>query len=509
MVNFIERHGEKIAGVLSCLDRVVITGTLPDICHADAATRYLFNHKVRIFDYTQFAEPLRDQIRNHAEKLAADHGLTIEFLRNRDVRKEDRIQELLQRRGRHPGLVHIFSAMEPCASFQPWYDKATGKTFLKYKDGKCLHYYFYFIDPMLGLCYLRVPTWAPFRLQFYFNGHNLLAYKLGLEGINHRLNDNAFVAIDDWQRAQALAQTIPVPVLHRKLDQLARAYCPVIAQFPSGVHWSLMQVEYATDLVFYRQDVLGPLYEALSRTAIHAVKCEQVATFLGHRLTDSYEGEIGNDFSTRLQGTRIKHYMGPAAIKMYDKFGLVLRVETTCNDVTFFKHHRRVEHRDGSWEMKLAPMKKSIYSLPDLMRLLGDANRRYLEFLGALDDPTAGVKRLEKIAERVHDDGRSYRGFNLFDGDDLDLFQAISRGQFTISGFRNRDLREWLPGRTAAQLARTIKRLRTHGLLKKIGKRYKYYLTTLGRTVVTTALKLRELFIIPSLNEPATLGAKS
>jgi hypothetical protein len=159
--------------------------------------------------------------------------------------------------------------------------------------------------------------------------------------------------------------------------------------------------------------------------------------------------------------------------------------------------------------MKLAPMKKSIYSLPDLMRLLGDANRRYLEFLGALDDPTAGVKRLEKIAERVHDDGRSYRGFNLFDGDDLDLFQAISRGQFTISGFRNRDLREWLPGRTAAQLARTIKRLRTHGLLKKIGKRYKYYLTTLGRTVVTTALKLRELFIIPSLNEPATLGAKS
>jgi hypothetical protein len=102
-----------------------------------------------------------------------------------------------------------------------------------------------------------------------------------------------------------------------------------------------------------------------------------VATFLGHRLTESYEGEIGNDFSTRLEGTRIKHYMGPAAIKMYDKFALVLRVETTCNDVTFFKHHRRVEHRDGTWEMKLAPMKKSIYSLPDLMELLDASNRRY------------------------------------------------------------------------------------------------------------------------------------
>jgi hypothetical protein len=503
MVNFIERHVEKIAGVLSCLDRVVITGTFPDICHAEAATRSLFNHHIRIFDYTQFAEPLRDQLRSHAEKLATDSGLTSEFLRNHDVRKEDRIQEILEQRGRHPGLVHIVSAMESCPSFQPWHDKTTGKTFLKYKDGKCLHYYFSLIDPMPGLCYLRVPTWAPFRLQFSFNGHNLLAHKLDLEGIGYRMIDKAFVAINDWQRAQVLARTISVPTLHRKLDQLARTYCPVIAQFRSGVHWSLMQVEYATDLVFHKQDVLRPLSESLSRTAIHAVKCEPVATFPGHRLTDSSEGAIGNDFSTRLEGTRIKHYMGPAAIKMYDKFAPVLRVETTCNDVTFFKHHRRVEHRDGSWEMTLAPMKKSISSLPDLMGLLDDANRRYREFLGTLDDPTAGVKRLEKIAEPVHDDGRSHRGFNLFAGDDLDRFQAVSRGQFTISGFRNRDLREWLPGHSGAQLGRMIKRLRAHGLLKKIGNRYKYYLTKLGRTVVTTALKLRELFIIPSLNEPA------
>ncbi len=197
MADFIERHSEKIAGVLSCLDRVVITGTLPDICHANAATRYLFNHHIRIFDYTKFAEPFREQIRNHAEKLASEDGLTIEFLRNRDVRKEDRIQEILEQRGRHPGLVHIFSAMETCSSFQPWHDKATGKTFLKYKVGKCLHYYFYFIDPMLGLCYIRVPTWAPFRLQFYFNGHNLLAHKLDRDGVGYQMIDNAFVSIDE------------------------------------------------------------------------------------------------------------------------------------------------------------------------------------------------------------------------------------------------------------------------------------------------------------------------
>lgn len=58
---------------------------------------------------------------------------------------------------------------------EPWHDKKTGRTFLKPDSGRCLHYYFYFLDTVWGLCYLRVPTWCPFRLQCYFNGHNYLA----------------------------------------------------------------------------------------------------------------------------------------------------------------------------------------------------------------------------------------------------------------------------------------------------------------------------------------------
>jgi hypothetical protein len=152
MVDFSERHAEEIAGVLPCWDRLVSTGTLPDICHAQAATSYLFHHQIRIFDSTRFAEPRRDQIRHHAEELAADHGLTIAFLRNRDVRKEDRIQEILDQRGRHPGLVHILSALAACPSYEPWHDQATGKTFLRSQDGKCLHCSCSFRDARLGLC---------------------------------------------------------------------------------------------------------------------------------------------------------------------------------------------------------------------------------------------------------------------------------------------------------------------------------------------------------------------
>jgi hypothetical protein len=85
------------------------------------------------------------------------------------------VKELLDKRGGNTGLVRIFSAMEPCSTYKPWHNKQTGKTYLVPDDGKCLHYYFYFVDEELGLCHVRVPTWLPCRLQIYFNGHNWLA----------------------------------------------------------------------------------------------------------------------------------------------------------------------------------------------------------------------------------------------------------------------------------------------------------------------------------------------
>jgi hypothetical protein len=441
---------------------------------------------------------LRDQVRQNAQRLAEEAGLSIEHLRHSNVRKESLVREILKKRGTHEGLVCIFSAMEACPSYKPWHDKPSGRTFLKADTGKCLHYYFYFIDKDLGLFFLRVPTWAPFRLQFYFNGHGLLEAALRKRQIEARMLDNAFIHVADWLLAQRLAEQLKPQLLHRKLDRYARQFCPAIALFESGYHWSLMQVEYATDIVFRRQQELAPIYEALVRTAIHAVKAEDVAVFLGRKLYGQYRDELGNDFQTRIQGTRIKHYMGKAAIKMYDKHGLILRIETTVNDVSVFKHHRRVEHRDGSWEMKTAALKKSIYSLPALIELMRASNRRYLEFISSLDDPSCALKDVEKIAVAVREGERSLRGFNLFAGDDLDVFQTLVRGEFNISGFQNKHLAQRLQ-KAGRQVSPLLKRLRAHGLIKKIGHCYKYYLTALGRRVAATALRLREMTIIPSL----------
>ena len=222
-----ERYADRLAGVLSCYDRIVVTGTLPTVCYADGMTGFLYARGIRIFDYPGFAMGLREGVREVAARLAATAGAEIEHISKSHIRKEAVVAKVLERRGDHPGLVHVISAMEACSAYKPWHDKATHKTYLRPDSGKCLHYYFYFMDRELGLVYLRVPTWAPFRLQFYCNGHSWLARKLTSKGIGYTMADNAFVHIDDWALAQALADTLSPDQLHRTLDRYARLYCPV------------------------------------------------------------------------------------------------------------------------------------------------------------------------------------------------------------------------------------------------------------------------------------------
>ena len=156
------RYSENLAGVLSCYDRIVITGTLPGACFAEGMTSFLVSRGIRIFDYPQFALPLRERVRDTAQTLAAEHGATIEHIAKAHVRKEAVVAKVLEARGDAPGLVHVISAMETCGTYQPWHDKASGRTYLRPDITKCLHYYFYWMDRELGLIYVRVPTYCPF-----------------------------------------------------------------------------------------------------------------------------------------------------------------------------------------------------------------------------------------------------------------------------------------------------------------------------------------------------------
>jgi hypothetical protein len=214
----------------------------------------------------------------------------------------------------------------------------------------------------------------------------------------------------------------------------------VLDVFAQSYHWSFMQVEYATDLVFRTPAILKPLYEQLSRQAILTVKAERVATFLGHKITAQLAQQIGSQFATRIEGPYVKHRLGKSSIKIYDKFGLVLRLETTTNDVSAFKHYRKVEHRQGPTTRALAPVRKTMYSLKDLREILLGCNRRYLEYLSSLNDFSAGIRALDRLTQPRPVNGRNVRGLNFFNRAEHTLLAALQRPGFNIAGLRRADL---------------------------------------------------------------------
>jgi hypothetical protein len=130
--------------------------------------------------------------------------------------------------------------------------------------------------------------------------------------------------------------------------------------------------------------------------------------------------------------------MGKSSIKMYDKFSKILRIETTTNNVGFFKHYRKVEHRNGESSMKNAPLKKNIYSLSFLAELFKASNRRYLEFISAFDNKETRRRNLDKITKTKQVKNRNYKGFNLISDTDLALLLTVLRGEYNISGSETR-----------------------------------------------------------------------
>ena len=195
-----------LPGVLSCYDRIVMTGTLPQVCYAAGYDKLSFDAQAFRFSITR-ALPSRCAIaiRARAAELVAAPGIEIEHLAKAHIRKEDVVAKVIARRGDHPGLVHVISAMEACASYKPWHDKASGRTFLKPDAASACTTTFTSSIRWSACVICGCRPGVPFRLQFYCNGHGWLARRLTLPGSALPWPTMPFVRIEDWEAAQQLA----------------------------------------------------------------------------------------------------------------------------------------------------------------------------------------------------------------------------------------------------------------------------------------------------------------
>lgn len=511
MREFIAKFGGKITGSLECFDRVVFKGHLRAISFAEGMEKLLSRHHLRIKDFGPFVKAQSDQLMQHAKRAAAREGRPYQYLARR-IRKEDEARRIAQRDGLTKGLVCVFSELESCPSFKVAF--AENRPRLRAASRKCLCVYYYFLHPELGLIHVRQQTWFPFVVQIAVNGHEWLARQMQRRGLAFEQIDNAFVHLANPGQAQALADRFASLNWPATLSRLAAYANPLLKSTLDGQshYWTVDQAEFATDLLFADRAALAPLYRALIQHGLLCLGSEDVLGFLGKKITGNFKADVLKDFKTRVDGMRLKHRVGKNWIKMYDKFGRLLRVETVINHPYGFLI-RRHGVRKGKKDMGWFPMTKGVTGLWRYAQVARSANHRYLTALSVANDPAPAQQLLHRCTRRLKRDQRSYRGFNPAAREDLALFKALLQGQHHLHGFRNAAVRAALypaaspdkptQRRLAARVHRALKRLHVRGLIARIPRSRRWRVTTDGHAFMGMALKHHDLIYLNTLNRAA------
>jgi len=501
---FIEKHSERICGVLSGLDRVRFRGTFRNLAVPVLLMKWLSHRNVLLKDFKPFVEKLTASLKEAIEAYASTRGRAIQYLQSSAISKEDIAKELIRREGLTEGLVCVLSAVEPCRSYEIFRNSQTKTLDLNAKLRKCLHWYVYLLHPLLGLCHVRIQSWLPLTIHVCVNGREMLCRKLTDLGIGFERRDNCLARVDDLERAQSLLDEQPWLRWSDLLTGLVREVCPPLLELPYfqdhlQPYWSADETEYATDVMFRSSGELAELYPSLLRHSMTTFGSRQVLRFLGRvripkdGISSRFNGEITTRLTTRPEGVCVKHYLNRNSIKMYDKQGSVLRIETTINDTHDFRVFRTAEGEQPDAVKRWLRLRKGVVDLPRRCEVSQAANNRYLTAQASVDVATPLGEITDRLATPVISRGHRSRGLNPMSGVDAELVGILLRGEFSINGFRNRDLRDALFGPTAdpaehrrqsGRITRLLRLFVDHGLVCKVAKTHRYQLSAEGRRLL-------------------------
>lgn len=503
MKSFLQQHAGDVTGVLSGFDRLIFRGTIRQLAHLNGMHSYLAVRRVRLTEFGAHVQAMSEQLKAALSGALQALGRPVVFLASSRADKEATARAIAARDGIRRGPICLLTAVEPCQTFDLYRDRARQRLELVIRQRKCLFLYLYLIHPVVGFLHARIQSWFPFSMQIGLNGREWLSRQLDRARLDYERCGNCFPWVADLARAQALLAQQLQTNWPRLLNALARQLNPVHAQmfgaFRAPYYWSVYQSEWATDLLFHSAPRLRALYPRLLDHAIRSFSCTDVLRFLGQKVPvhGRFKGEVRTELKRRAEGIRLKHWVYGNSLKIYDKEGLLLRIETTINNPRGFRVFRPAEgdpHGRCAWR----PLRQGIADLHRRTVVSQAANDRYAEALATLPDATPLSALVARCTRRVRSRGRCVRALRPWAADDLALLRAVARGEFLINGVRNRDLRILLyPAATscprrrrqrAARVTRQLTLLRTHGVLRKAPHTHRYHVTPHGRRLITALL---------------------
>jgi hypothetical protein len=500
----VPKNADHVIGVLNGWDRLVFRGTLRMLAFAGGMAGYLSRIGTLLKDFGDHAQAMTEQLIQASLKRAEVAGRPVQYLQSPSIRKDDYARRIARDDGITDGLICVLTCVEPCRSFEIYRNRDKKLLELVPRNRKCKFLYHYWIDRRFGFMSARVQTWFPFSIQVCMNGREWLARRMDEKGMSYTRYDNSFPWIEDFPRAQKMFDAMHKTDWPKALDAAARQVHPAHAAMFRGLgfhyYWSGFQTEWATDTAFDSPKALAAIYPQLVRGAIATFDSRAVMRFLGHRLYENHEGEITSDYRSRPEGVCVKHRAVGNSIKVYDKGGSILRVETTINKPGAYRSYRSSETEpDGDKQWRV--MRRGVADMYRRAEVSQSANDRYAEALASLDTTTPLGRLAATVCRPVSKDGKRYRALHPFSSADRELLEAISDGAYATGGFCNRDLALRLyptaladpvgRARTASKVSYRLRILRSHGLIRKLPGQRRYHVTTKGRQIVTALLQVQ------------------
>lgn len=498
----VPKHAEHVTGELSGWDRIVLRGTLRMLSFVDGMMGYLSRVGVLLKDFGEHGQAMTGRLIEASLAAAQKAGRPVEYLESSKTRKDEYAREIAIDDDIQDGLICVLTCVEPCKTYEIYRNRDKRILELKPRMRKCKFLYHYWIDSRFGFMSARIQTWFPFSIQVCINGREWLSRRMDEAGLQYERYDNSFPWIEDFAKAQAIMDRMHKINWPKALDAVARRLNPahgrMFRSLEMSYYWSAFQTEWATDTAFTSPDALAKIYPQLVRGAIATFDSRDVLRFLGKRPDRRYQGEVISDYKDRPEGVRVKHQAFGNSIKVYDKGGSLLRIETTINNPDAFQSYRSSES-DPEGPKSWRPMRKGVADMHRRAEVSQQSNDRYAEALASIDTATPIGQLAAGVCRPVRKDGTRYRPLRPWSDEDRKLLEAISDGKLAVAGFRNRDLASRLyPSKSADQSQRAriaskvsyrLRILRAHGLIRKSPGRRRYHMTTKGRQIVTALLQ--------------------
>jgi len=494
---------------IEAIDRMYLNLYQPRLQHGAGVAAFFVGHRGHRFASSALMAPMTRAFVADIEHFAAAKDLDlVRFAKGQ--RKDDVTREYLRQaetddRGLIPAQVlYVGVAQEKQKVFRTAKRRnpVTGATYpwLVPSTAVVNQYYFYCVDEEFGPVCVKFSAYFPYTGRLILNGNEYAQRQAAKAGIGFVPLDNAFAAVDDVAAVQAICDGLD----EDKITALAARLLAVlphpftVGDTAAGYRYelSVLQAEFSVTQVLDSPVTGRIFFDQLIRDNLDIGRPDRVSLIFDRRIVRKGKHATPGRFRTRVitDGVTPSLHIDykDSRIKQYHKLGKALRTETTINDPRDFGVAKGLSH------------------LPELKEIGFTASRRLLGVQRISHDPADGATTLAALTQPVISPaGTRTAGMPIISPRVQALLAALCVFRLLPHGFTHRDLRTCLApllgltaeAMTSGQISYDLRRLRIHGLIRRIPHSFRYQVTPAGLHQARFLTRLTQRLLIPGLSQ--------